>query len=60
VLGKHPATTAVTDATNGVGERRREVARAVTITFEQVECNTLRGLLPDARHAAQTIDQSNQ
>ena len=45
---------------NGVGQRRRQLAGPLPVAFEQVKGNPLRGLLPDAWHAAQPVNQADK
>ncbi len=60
VLGKHPASAAVPDSFDRIGQRRRQALGALAIALQQVKRDALRRLLPDAGHAAQAIDQANQ
>jgi hypothetical protein len=60
MLGEHPASTAVTDATDRIGKRAGEPAGAFPISLKQVKSYSLRRLLPDARHTPQAVNQANQ
>ena len=48
------------DARGGIGQRRGQLARTVTITLEQVKRDALCGFLPDTRHATQAIDEADE
>jgi hypothetical protein len=47
----------MTDPVGCIGKGVRHQPGAFTISFQQVECNTLRRFLSNAGHAAQSIDQ---
>jgi hypothetical protein len=57
MFGQHSAPLAMTDPVGCIGKGVRHQPGAFTISFQQVECNTLRRFLSNAGHAAQSIDQ---
>jgi hypothetical protein len=46
----------MTDAIDRIGQRGGKITRTLSITLQQVKRDTLRRLLADAGHAAQTVD----
>ena len=60
MLGKHPATAAMADSLDCVLKRGGKTRSPFAITLQKMERNALCGLATNTRHAAQSIDHSNQ